>query len=150
MWYTPFQCNGCTQVGARDYQIPPQTRSRLVVFRNDFMLAPSWLPIDADGHPPHNHSRKGESMNIYVGNLSYDTGNNELRSAFERYGRVDDARVAEDKNTQRSRGFGFVEMANESEARNAISQLNGTDLQGRTINVNEARPREERSTRSRY
>ncbi|MCC6696475.1 MAG: RNA-binding protein [Candidatus Hydrogenedentes bacterium] len=89
-------------------------------------------------------------MNIYVGNLSYDTGNNELRSAFERYGRVDDARVAEDKNTQRSRGFGFVEMANESEARNAISQLNGTDLQGRTINVNEARPREERSTRSRY
>lgn len=86
-------------------------------------------------------------MNIYVGNLSYDTGNNELRSAFERYGRVDDARVAEDKNTQRSRGFGFVEMANESEARNAISQLNGTDLQGRTINVNEARPREERSPR---
>ncbi|MCC6486493.1 MAG: RNA-binding protein [Candidatus Hydrogenedentes bacterium] len=89
-------------------------------------------------------------MNIYVGNLSYDTGNNELRSAFERYGRVDDARVAEDKNTQRSRGFGFVEMANESEARNAISQLNGTDLQGRTINVNEARPREERSSRGRY
>lgn len=89
-------------------------------------------------------------MNIYVGNLSYDTGNSELRSAFERYGRVDDARVAEDKNTQRSRGFGFVEMANESEARNAISQLNGTDLQGRTINVNEARPREERSSRGRY
>ena len=84
-------------------------------------------------------------MNIYVGNLSYETENTDLREAFERHGRVDDARVAEDRMTQRSRGFGFVEMANESEARAAISALNGTDLRGRTINVNEARPRENRS-----
>ena len=83
-------------------------------------------------------------MNIYVGNLSYDTASSDLREAFSRHGRVDDARVAEDRMTQRSRGFGFVEMANESEARSAISALNGTELQGRSITVNEARPREDR------
>ena len=86
-------------------------------------------------------------MNIYVGNLSYDTGNEELREAFAQYGQVDDARVVEDKYTGRSRGFGFVEMANDSEAQKAIEELNGTDLQSRTINVNEARPREDRGGR---
>ena len=93
----------------------------------------------------HNTTQeKDEGMNIYVGNLSYDTGNAELRDAFERFGQVDDARVIEDKYTQRSRGFGFVEMANDSDAQKAIADLNGTDLQGRTITVNEARPREDR------
>ena len=81
-------------------------------------------------------------MNIYVGNLSYDTGNAELREAFAPHGQVDDARVVEDKYTGRSRGFGFVEMANDSEAQAAITELNGSSLQGRTITVNEARPRE--------
>ena len=90
---------------------------------------------------------KEEGMNIYVGNLSYDTGNAELKEAFGQYGQVDEARVVQDKYTQRSRGFGFVEMANESEARTAIAELNGTDLQGRTITVNEARPREDRGSR---
>ena len=89
-------------------------------------------------------------MNIYVGNLSYDTGNEELREAFAQVGQVDDARVIEDKYTGRSRGFGFVEMGNDSEAQKAIEELNGTDLQGRTINVNEARPREDRGGRGRY
>lgn len=88
-------------------------------------------------------------MNIYVGNLSFDTVSSDLRVAFERHGRVDDARVTEDKMTQRSRGFGFVEMANDAEGRAAIAALNGTDLHGRTINVNEARPREERAPRRR-
>ena len=83
-------------------------------------------------------------MNIYVGNLSYDTGNAELQEAFSQYGAVDDARVVEDKYTGRSRGFGFVEMANEAEAQKAIAGLNGADLQGRTLTVNEARPRENR------
>jgi len=92
-------------------------------------------------------------MNIYVGNLSYDTGNAELREAFAPFGQVDDARVIEDKFTQRSKGFGFVEMASDSDARKAIDALNGTDLQSRTITVNEARPREDRGSRgggSRY
>ena len=88
-------------------------------------------------------------MKIYCGNLSYDTTNEDLREAFAKHGRVDDARVVEGKYTQRSRGFGFVEMSNDQEARNAISALNGTDLQGRTITVNEARAREERGSSSR-
>lgn len=95
-------------------------------------------------------------MNIYVGNLSYDTASEDLREAFAKHGRVDEARVAEDKHTGRSRGFGFVEMPNNAEAQAAIAALNGTSLQGRTINVNEARPREPRrsndgyNSRSRY
>jgi len=89
-------------------------------------------------------------MNIYVGNFSYDTDNEQLREAFERYGTVADARVIQDKYTGRSRGFGFVEMGNDSEAQTAIAELNGTTLQGRTITVNEARPREERRPRGNY
>lgn len=88
-------------------------------------------------------------MNIYVGNLSYDTGDQELRAAFERFGAVEDARVIEDKFTGRSRGFGFVEMTNDSEAQAAINEMNGKELQGRTLTVNEARPRESRSSRPR-
>ncbi len=84
-------------------------------------------------------------MNLYVGNLSYDTDNASLKVAFEAHGQVEDARVIEDKYTGRSRGFGFVEMPNDTEAQAAISSLNETDLQGRTITVNEARPRTDRS-----
>ena len=86
-------------------------------------------------------------MNLYVGNLSYDTDNASLKEAFEAHGQVEDARVIEDKYTGRSRGFGFVEMPNDTEAQAAISSLNETDLQGRTITVNEARPRTDRSPR---
>ena len=89
-------------------------------------------------------------MNIYAGNLSYETGNAELKEAFGRYGRVDDARVIEDKHTGRSKGFGFVEMANDAEAEAAIAGLNGSVLQGRTITVNEARPRESRRSQGNY
>lgn len=89
-------------------------------------------------------------MNIYVGNLSYDTDSDQLRAAFERFGQVRDARVVEDRQTGRSRGFGFVEMANDSEARTAIAELNGSNLQGRTLTVNEARAREERRPRGNY
>ena len=83
-------------------------------------------------------------MNIYVGNLSFDTSERELEAAFAVYGAVSSARVATDRDTGRSRGFGFVEMASQAEAEAAIAGLNGTDLQGRTLTVNEARPREER------
>jgi len=83
-------------------------------------------------------------MNIYVGNLSYDTGDNELREAFSAYGTVTEARVIEDKYTGRSRGFAFVEMADASEGQKAIAEMNGKNLGGRTLTVNEARPREDR------
>lgn len=87
-------------------------------------------------------------MNIYVGNLSYNTTNDDLRTAFEEVGEVTNARVMTDRETGRSRGFGFVEMANNDEAQSAISKLNGASLQGRTITVNEARERTERAPRS--
>jgi RNA recognition motif-containing protein len=80
-------------------------------------------------------------MNIYVGNLSYEVSEDDLRQAFEAHGEVASANVITDKFTGRSRGFGFVEMNNDDEARAAIEALNGMDLKGRTLNVNEARPR---------
>ena len=83
-------------------------------------------------------------MNIYVGNLSYDTDDASLRAAFEAHGEVSSAQVIKDRDTGRSRGFGFVEMPSNDEAQAAMEALNGTDLDGRTLNVNEARPRGER------
>lgn len=83
-------------------------------------------------------------MNIFVGNLSYSTVDDDLRQAFERHGTVTSARVINDRETQRSRGFGFVEMPNDAEGNKAIEALNGFNLGGRDLRVNEARPREER------
>jgi RNA recognition motif-containing protein len=79
--------------------------------------------------------------NIFVGNLSYDTTDSDLNAAFGRYGAVQRASVVRDRDTGQSRGFGFVEMTNSTEAAKAMSALNGQDLNGRTLNVNEARPR---------
>ena len=82
-------------------------------------------------------------MKIYVGNLSYSVDSEDLRAAFAEFGTVDSAEVLVDRNTNRSRGFGFVEMSNDEEAKAAIEGLNGKDLDGRPLNVNEARPRRE-------
>ncbi len=86
-------------------------------------------------------------MNIYVGNLAYSTTNDELANAFAEFGAVDAARVVMDRETNRSKGFGFVEMPNANEANAAIEGLNGQELNGRRVLVNEARPREERPRR---
>ncbi|MGI6458976.1 MAG: RNA recognition motif domain-containing protein [Candidatus Hydrogenedentales bacterium] len=86
-------------------------------------------------------------MNIYVGNLSYSTTESDLRQAFEAYGTVSAARVIMDRIENRSRGFGFVEMPNNSEGQAAIQAMDGADLQGRTLKVNEAQPREDRRPR---
>ncbi len=80
--------------------------------------------------------------NIFVGNLSFDTTDSDLLTAFSAFGAVERATVVRDRDTQQPRGFGFVEMTNAGEASQAISALNGQDLNGRTLNVNEARPRE--------
>jgi RNA recognition motif-containing protein len=80
-------------------------------------------------------------VKIYVGNLSYSMGSDGLRKAFEEFGTVNSAEVVVDRNTDRSRGFGFVEMENEDEAKAAIAGLDGKDLEGRAVKVNEARPR---------
>lgn len=84
-------------------------------------------------------------MNIYVGNIPWDLTDEELKSAFEAHGQVSTAKIITDKYTGKSRGFGFVEMPEKSEAEKAISGLNGKDLKGREIVVNEARPRKEGS-----
>ena len=84
-------------------------------------------------------------MNIYVGNLSRELTENELKDAFAAYGAVDSAKIITDKFTGISRGFGFVEMPDDAEAQNAIGELNGKELKGRTIIVNKARPKTERS-----
>lgn len=90
-------------------------------------------------------------MKIYVGNLSYSVTDDDLRKAFSDFGTVDSADVLMDRGTGRSRGFGFVEMSDASEAKAAIEGLNGKDLQGRALNVNEARPRADKPQRySRY
>jgi len=80
-------------------------------------------------------------VRIYVGNLSYQVTDEELRQAFEAFGEVSSANVIMDKFSGQSKGFGFVEMSSKSEAEAAISSLNGKDLKGRALNVNEARPR---------
>ncbi|UCF04184.1 MAG: RNA-binding protein [bacterium] len=82
-------------------------------------------------------------MKIYVGNMSYDTSEDDLRKAFEAHGQVDSVSIITDRDTGRPKGFGFVEMSNEAEAKAAIENLNEKDLMGRSIKVNEARPRTE-------
>ncbi len=83
--------------------------------------------------------------NIFVGNLNLNTGEDDLRQLFEQYGQVDRVSIMTDRDTGRSRGFGFVEMTNAEDGEKAIAALNGTDLGGRTLNVNEARPKAERA-----
>lgn len=82
--------------------------------------------------------------NIFVGNLSFSSTEESVRSLFERYGTVNSARIMTDRDTGRSRGFAFVEMENDSEAANAINALNGYQMEGRSLNVNEARPKPDR------
>lgn len=83
-------------------------------------------------------------MNIFVGGLPYAVSDDELRDAFEAHGTVTSAKVITDRETGRSRGFGFVEMSDDGEANAAIEAMNGSEMGGRTLTVNQARPREER------
>ena len=87
------------------------------------------------------------AMKLYVGNLSFQTTSEDLQQLFAQAGTVESATVVEDRDTGRSRGFGFVEMASKEEGEKAIEQFNGTDLGGRNLTVNEARPREDRGNR---
>jgi cold-inducible RNA-binding protein len=88
--------------------------------------------------------REGTLKNIFVGNLSFNTSEDELRQIFETYGQVERVSILTDRETGRSRGFGFVEMTNPEEGEKAITGLNGSQFGGRTINVNEARPKADR------
>ena len=86
-------------------------------------------------------------MNIYVGNLPYSTSSDDLQEVFSSFGEVSAARIVNDRETGRPKGFGFVDMPNDAEARAAIEALNGNDIGGRKAVVNEARPREARPPR---
>jgi RNA recognition motif-containing protein len=85
-----------------------------------------------------------EMTNIYVGNLAYRATEDEIRQAFSRFGQVDAVQIIKDRETGRSRGFAFVEMPNAEQARQAIEQLDSTEIGGRQVKINEARPRRER------
>lgn len=87
------------------------------------------------------------AMKLYVGNLAYSTTDSSLQTMFGQYGEVVSAQVIMDRDTGRSKGFGFVEMSNEQSGQAAITGLNGKDVDGRQLTVNEARPREERGSR---
>src|ERR1700723_1715974 len=101
--------------------------------------------------PPHRACTstaqcRGRSVkNIFVGNLSFNTSEEELRQMFEPHGQVDRVSIMTDRDTGRSRGFGFVEMASNEDGEKAIAALNGSQIGGRTLNVNEARPKTERA-----
>ena len=100
-----------------------------------------WFLRQCNGHIKF----RSTTIKLYVGNLSYNTSDQDLLTAFAAYGSVADATVISDRETNRSRGFGFVEMPEQTEAEAAIRGLNGQDLGGRTLTVNEAKPRTERS-----
>ena len=85
------------------------------------------------------------STKLYVGNLSFNTSTQDLEQMFAEFGTVQSTNIIEDRETGRSRGFAFVEMSSKEEAQNAISSLNGKEIDGRSLTVNEAKPREERS-----
>ena len=85
-------------------------------------------------------------MNIYVSNLNFSTKSESLQELFAAYGEVESAKIITDRESGRSRGFGFVEMPNDTEGQNAISELNETDFEGKTISVNVARPKTDRSS----
>ena len=89
-------------------------------------------------------------MNVYVGNLSYDLSEDDLKTAFEEHGEVSSAKIIFDRYSGRSKGFGFVEMSDQGAAEKAIEGLNGKELDGRAIKVNESKPREDRPRRPRY
>lgn len=88
--------------------------------------------------------------NLYVGNMSFATTESELRSIFEPFGEITQVNVITDRDTGQARGFAFVEMANDEDAANAIAALNGKEVDGRALNVNEARPKVNRSSGSRF
>ena len=87
-------------------------------------------------------------MKLYVGNLSFNTSNQDLNDLFGAIGAVESTNIIEDRETGRSRGFGFVEMSSDDEAKAAIEKLNGKDLNGRAVMISEARPQEPREQRS--
>ncbi len=106
------------------------------------VVAPSMPSV---GGQPNQHVGEEKELRIYVGNFGYETTEQELREAFEAHGQVKEVTMIQDRDTGRPKGFGFIEMPTDEEAQAAITALNGQELSGRALTVNEARPRQERS-----
>jgi cold-inducible RNA-binding protein len=112
-------------------------------FGLDFQEGVSDLPVCRTACTSTAQCRGRRLKNIFVGNLSFNTSEDELRQMFEPFGQVDRVSIMTDRDTGRSRGFGFVEMASNDDGEKAITALNGSQVGGRTLNVNEARPKTE-------
>lgn len=109
-----------------------------------------WCRIGSRGdgdRPPRSGQRKENALKIYVGNMPYGASSEDLAALFGQYGHVAEANVIMDRETGRSKGFGFVDMPNQSEANEAVDALNSSQMQGRTLRVSEARPRNDRGPR---
>ena len=128
----------------------PELSSPFLLHRAFAFVAPAYCSDDLAIVCPISY--KEPSVNIYVGNLAFTTTDHDLRQLFEPYGAVDEIRVITDRDTGRSKGFGFVEMPDSTTATTAMARLQGTELVGRTRTVNAAKPREPRreSSRSRW
>ena len=111
--------------------------------REDNFFETHWKSTSDGDVQIKNSLQKEIRMNIYVGNLSYEVTEEDLRIAFAPFGQVESVNIIKDKYSGQSKGFGFVEMPSAEEARSAINDLNGKELKERTLNVNEARPRTE-------
>jgi cold-inducible RNA-binding protein len=106
------------------------------------LLLPAGLPISAENSLLHfTSNQRTQEMKLFVGNFSFSTTEDDLRTLFQPYGNVDSVAVVTDRDTGRSRGFGFVEMPDRGQAEKAIEALNGKQVGGRTLNINEARPK---------
>jgi cold-inducible RNA-binding protein len=110
-----------------------------------FPLEKILAALDTSLQIPADRERKNTQMKLYVGNLSFNTSAQDLSELFASVGTVQSANVIEDRDTGRSRGFGFVEMSSQEEGQNAISELNGKEVDGRELKVNEAKPQDKRS-----
>jgi cold-inducible RNA-binding protein len=104
----------------------------------------NWEALEASVDPTGEKVKKQMAMKLYVGNLAFETTSNELETLFAQAGTVESVSLIEDRETGRSRGFGFVEMQTKEEGAAAVAQFNGTQLGGRALKVNEAKPRENR------
>jgi RNA recognition motif-containing protein len=132
----------------RDTFAPFSARSESVEFRTKYEKTRETPAADAPAKtdaakPPVQAGEKERIMKLYVGNLPFGVTEEELQSLFGAYGTPDSVKIITDRDTGRSKGFGFVEFSNDTEAKNAMAALNGKEVQGRTLTVNEARPRPE-------
>ena len=110
----------------------------------DHLTLENWEALEASVDPKGEKVKKQMSMKLYVGNLSFETTSSDLQALFAQAGTVQSVSLIEDRETGRSRGFGFVEMQTKEEGAAAVAQLNGKELAGRALKVNEAKPRENR------